>query len=169
MRRDQRRPGYGLIGTSLLLLWVAGGLQMGLAPWMSLWGVGPDFLVIALAALATVSSRGQAATFGFFAGLFQGAAAGANLAHYVVSRVLTGFLTAWANELRLQPSALVGFSTVALATVFARLVLLFLAPTPALTQYLGATMGSAMYNGVLAIPVYALLNKGFDSARRSGR
>lgn len=154
---------------AIATLWISGGFEYGLAPSIAIFGVKPDFLLVALAALATVSSRTQGATIGFGSGLLQGALVGANLAHYVISRTVTGFLAAWANDLQLQPRPLVGFVTTALVTVFARLFLLFLAPTPALAQYLGATIGSAMYNGVLAIPVYALLNRVFDSSRRLGR
>jgi hypothetical protein len=44
-------------------------------------------------------------------------------------------------------------------TIVAQLILMFFAPPPGIASFLGATIGSAMVNGVLAVPVHALLRR----------
>ncbi|MFZ4506822.1 MAG: hypothetical protein ACOYON_03895 [Fimbriimonas sp.] len=165
--RSERGPNPGVYAlVAVGGLWISAGLEDALAPPLAIYGVSPDFLLIFLACLSPIGSRMQGASVGFAAGALQGALAGANLMHYAISRSVTGLLAAWSSEMRLQANPLLGLFTTMLVTVIARLLFLFLAPSPNLLGYLGATIGSATYNGVLAVPLYWLLNRIFDSPRR---
>lgn len=142
-----------------LALWIAAVLQQGLSPQVGLLGAQPDFLLVAVGALGLCLTRPSAAVAGFVAGVLQGALAGANLTHYVVSRTVAGFCTAWSRRLRFESTWLAVFMTIAMTTVVAQLLFMFTAAPRGIAEFLGDTIIQAMYNGVLAIPVYALLKR----------
>ncbi|RYG35557.1 hypothetical protein EON81_12365 [bacterium] len=142
-----------------IALWLAGGCQATLAPRLGIGGAVPDFPIIVLAVLAPWLPRSGATVLGFFAGLVHGAVAGANLTAYAISRTLTGFGLGSMSSLELEPSVLLAMITAAIATLIAGLISLFLAPPPALTPFILATIGSAIYNGVLAAPAHLILGR----------
>ena len=139
-------------------LWVAGGLQQVVAPRLMLFGAAPDFLLISLAAGSLFLKRNQAAFLGFVCGLIHGALAGANLTHYVISRTIGGFLAAWSRTRTLEPNAVLAVGTGFFMTLVSQVLFMFLSPPKTgLWPYLGATILTAAYNGVLVLPVYLLL------------
>lgn len=144
---------------SLLLLWLAGVLQQSLSQRMAIFGVPPDFLLVAMGAMALLTHRTKATSFGFLAGLIQGALSGANMAHYIVSRSVSAFAMATVSRSGLQIGLLLAGVLCAGMTVLAQFLLLFLAPPRDILSFIGATIGTAVYNGVLAMPLYALLRR----------
>lgn len=145
---------------------IFGAMQMA---WPSRWtilGAQPDFLLILLSAFGPFMLRGSGGAFGFALGIIQGAIVGANLTHYVISRTLAGFMLGWFNDLRFVPNGAIVAIVAFIATIFAQVVLMFLAPPPSIGGFLGATIGSAVYNGVLVWPVYALLKRILDPVHR---
>lgn len=154
--------GWQAAVTGAVLLWLAGVLQQGLAERLAIFGVAPNFLLIALGPMALLSRPSVGGTMGFFAGLIQGALAGANLTHYVISRTLAGFLTSLGNQLDIRLALTVAGLACAATTFIAQLILMFLAPpSGSLIAYLFGSLGMALYNGVLAIPLYSLLRRWF--------
>ncbi|HVL39275.1 MAG TPA: hypothetical protein VM328_07775 [Fimbriimonadaceae bacterium] len=142
-----------------ILLWFLGACQQTLPHRLSIFGARPDFLLILATTLSLLTSRAGGGIVGFFSGLAHGAIAGANLTHYVISRALSSFAVSWVRALSSEPSAL-GVALYALFhTLAAQLLLMFLIAPQNLAQFLGDTMGTALYNGVLAIPLYALLKR----------
>ncbi len=148
-----------------VLLWMAGACQLGLAYQISLGGAAPDFWLVVLVTLSLFATRRGGATIGFVAGLILGAIAGGHMAAYSITRTVLGFLVGWVAALEFEGNAVVAAIVVASATVCAQLTFLLLAPRGAIVTFLLATIGSAMYNGVLAIPLYALLKRVLDSSR----
>jgi rod shape-determining protein MreD len=146
---------------ALALLFVGATLQQSLSQRMAIAGCPPDFLLAVLGPIALYSSPRGAAAAGFGSGVLMGALAGANLMHYVWSRCLAGLLAAGVERLGFRAGAGLAFLTTAIATATAQLLLLLFAPSGAILPFLGATMGTAVYNGVVAIPVYALLGRFF--------
>ena len=128
----------GRFGLTTIILYLAAVLQQAAAPRWSIFGATPD---------------------GFFFGLVQGCLPTANVTHYVVSRTLAGYGIAKANSLRLNPSLGLAFGTAAVATIVAQVIWMFIAAPPDIGGFLGDTIVSAMYNGVLAMPLYALLKR----------
>ncbi|MFQ3587404.1 MAG: rod shape-determining protein MreD [Fimbriimonadaceae bacterium] len=142
-----------------VLLYLAAALQQSMADRLSVLGARPDFFLAVLAAAGLFASRTGGAVLGLLCGVLHGAVAGANLTAYTVSRVVGGFLVAWSRDLRFEPNVLIVYATAFVLTVLSQLILMFLAAPRDLGGFLGGTILSAVYNGVLALPVYALLKR----------
>jgi cell shape-determining protein MreD len=151
----------GLVIGAFACLLLTAALQQSLAPRIAILGAAPDFILTLIGAASLFLSRGAAAFLGFLLGVAMGSLSGANMTHYVVSRTVAAFLAAWSRELHLEPHKATVFFTVFLTTVIARVVFMFLAAPSGIAGYLGATILSGIYNGLLGIPVYALLWKAF--------
>jgi rod shape-determining protein MreD len=158
--------GWVTFGVAGLLFYLAGALQQGVAYHFSIFGARPDFLLVAMAGLCLVGNRREAVIWGFVAGLMMGALSGANLTVYVTSRTLAGVLFGGVKMLDLQA----GWATTVVSaigiTLVAEVVFLLLAPPVGVGAFLADTIRTAMYNGVLAIPVYALLSRILPAAGR---
>jgi len=135
-----------------ILVWLCLTLQTAIRPLA-------DLPLVLLSVGGMLLPRPGATVLGFLLGALHGALAGANLAGYAVSRTLAAFATSSTVGLGLQPNPWTAAIVSAVATLFAQAVFLFLCPPGSIPKFLGDTMGMAMYNGVLAVPVYALLRK----------
>lgn len=147
-------------------LWLAGCLEQALPHRLAIFGAEPDFLLVYLAGICPYLSRTGATWTGFAAGAMHGALAGANMTHYVVSRTITSALLSWQKEMRLSASIWIAALTGFCATLAAQVLLMFLAAPHGILSFLGATIGSALYNGVLAIPLYLASERILGPARR---
>lgn len=143
----------------VLIFWLAAALQQAGADSLTLWGMRPDFLLVLCTSASLIVGPGVAARYGFAAGLIYGALAGANLTHYVISRTVASFLIAQSGRFEFQVGLWSAGIIVGLGTLLAQLLLMLLAPPPDIWPFLRATMGTATYNGVLAVPIYALLRR----------
>jgi len=148
--------GYKGVLFSAFVLWFGAALQQVVSPRVGIFGANPDFLLVFMSCLCLWTSRVGGGVVGFFAGLFAGATTGANMTQYIFSRTITGFLDAWSRLFGVDANLFVAAINAVLVTVIAQLVQMFFAPPSGIVAFLGATIGSAMYNGVLAVPVYAL-------------
>ena len=151
---------------AVLLIWVAGAFQLAVAFQISFAGVGPDFPLIVISTVGLFASRRNGSGLGFIGGAIHGAVAGGHMAAYTITRTLVGFLVGAFAGMEFEGNGSVAFIVTAAATVFTQISFLLLAPRGAILPSLLATIGSAMYNGVLAIPLYALLKRVLDSPRR---
>jgi hypothetical protein len=142
-----------------VLLWLGAVLQGSLAPRISIFEASPDFLLIFMSVMCLYCTTAGATVLGFFTGLMTGAPSGANLGAYIVSRSFGGFADGWIGSIGFQPNAVWAAVNTAVLTVIAQLLLMFLAPKPGIPAFLAATIASAVYNGVLAMPVYLLLRR----------
>jgi len=153
---------------AVIAIWLAAACQQSLSPRMAIAGSRPDFFLIVLTPLALWSPRKTGTILGFICGLVQGATAGANMVGYTASRTIAGFTISWSKQIGFQPNIVVIAITAGAATVLAQLVLMFLAPPAGVMSFLRDTIGSALYNGVLAVPVYLLLKGILNPSTRSG-
>lgn len=151
---------------AVFLLWIAGAAQQAVSFQISFGGVSPDFPLVVIISVGLFFDKRSGAALGFLGGITHGAIAGGHMAAYAVTRTLVGFLTGWFNGMEFEGNTAVAFIVTAAATVFTQLTFLLLNPRGAIFSFLLATIGSAMYNGVLAIPLYALLKRVMDSPRR---
>jgi hypothetical protein len=90
------------------------------------------------------------------------------LAHYIASLTVAGFLGSWSRAIGLHVNWGVAAVTTLILTIVARLFWMFLAGPHEPLKFLEDTIGTAMYNGVLAIPVYMLLQRILNPKVRSG-
>lgn len=152
--------GAGGLVAGLFMLWLASVLQLGLAPGIQIAHAPPDFLLIVLSSAGLYCSRRNTTLIGFGAGLMQGVIAGANMTLYIASRAAVGFLLGCFNTLDVEVNAVLSVISAVAVTLLAQLLLLFLGGHHGpVTPYLAGTLISAVYNGVIALPVYALLNR----------
>jgi rod shape-determining protein MreD len=144
---------------SVICLWLAAGCQQSVAPRLAIGAVSPDFLLVAVGVLGLFASRRSGTLLGFFGGLLMGAISGANMAGYVFSRTLAGFLIGWFNDLEFDTGAVMALVATAFLTLVSGLLHTFIAPPPAAAFIgtLGATIGAAVVNGVLAMPLYLIV------------
>ncbi|MEQ1934634.1 MAG: hypothetical protein ABL962_12290 [Fimbriimonadaceae bacterium] len=143
----------------IVIVWLMGVLDFGLAPHMPVFGVRPDFLLIATVVFSQILSRPGSAAIGFLSGLIKGAIIGANLTHYVFSRAVTAFFGSWFRSSQRGQSTLQIMVTVFIATIFCNVIFLFTAAPHNVGRFLADTIIAAVYNGVLAAPLYALLSR----------
>lgn len=158
----------GLVVLSVLGIWLSAILQQSLAPYIAIGGVQPDFLLVLLGTASLFMNRGPASGFGFGCGFVEGAIAGVNLTHYGISRSIAGFVASWSRAIGFELNVLVAVVTAALTTLVAGLVYMFGAAPHGVGRFLGDTIGSAVYDGVLAIPVYLLLKRVVNPRARFG-
>jgi rod shape-determining protein MreD len=144
---------------ALLCLWMAGGCQETIAPKLAILDAVPDFLLVTVACLGLLSARYASTLVGFFAGLIHGALAGANLTAYAISRTVSGFLVGWFNSFELEANVLVAFATTFVTTLVSQIIFMFITGPSAVMAYLLATIATAIYNGVIAVPIYFLLQR----------
>jgi rod shape-determining protein MreD len=145
--------------TVVVLFYLAAALQQSIAYRMGVFGTRPDFLLVALSALSLMGTRRQSVWYGFVAGLLMGSISGANLGQYVASRTVAGLLFGWATVLDFQAGWITTFLGAAGVTLVAQFSLMLLAPPSGIGGFVADTIRMAMYNGVLAMPVYALLRR----------
>jgi len=151
---------------AVLLLWVGGAFQLAVASQISVAGVGPDFPLIVIVSVGLFANRRAGAVIGFLGGAIHGAIAGGHMAAYTVSRTMVGFLVGWLNGMEFEGTVVVAFVVTAAASIGTQMTFFLMSPHGSILASVLATIGSAMYNGVLAIPLYALLKKVLDSPRR---
>jgi hypothetical protein len=111
-------------------------------------------------------NRSDGAIIGFISGLMTAGSTMVDLTATIVARSTTGFVLGFFNNLELKPTPGVAFATTFAATVFQRLLLLFLAPPPEIWPYLKATIGSGLYNAIIAVPTYMILSTLMGTTRR---
>jgi rod shape-determining protein MreD len=149
----------------IILLWIAGAAQQAVAFQVSFGGISPDYPLIVVVTMGLFANKRSGAGIGFIGGAIHGAIAGGHMAAYTVTRTLIGFLIGWFNGMEFEGNTAVAFIVTAAATLCTQITFMLLAPRGAILPFLLATIGSAMYNGVLAMPLYALLKKVLDSPR----
>jgi hypothetical protein len=147
---------------AVLGLWSAAVWQQSIVGQNLFLGVRPEPVLLVVFLVAIRVRPGLAAVFGFFAGLVQGASAGADLTALALSRTLMAFVVAFVARSGLQIVPVITGFIAAVATAAAQLALMFMAPPPDIGRFLGATLGTAIYNGVFAGLIDALLRRTLD-------
>ena len=141
---------------SLVALWLAAVCQQALPDRLAIFGARPDFLLVTASCLGLLIPAPGSIVVGFFAGLIHSAMIGANLAQYVLSRMLASYTASRIGEFEIEIGALLAGAATLGITIGAQLLMMFLAPR-SLSGYIGDTIQSAIYNAVIAVPLYAAL------------
>lgn len=126
--------------------------QSALYRW-TLLSARPDLLVLLTISLAVRTRPALGAVAGFVCGTCLGLAAGAGLAPNALSLAIPGFIFGFIALTDLRVTPVIAGALVAMGTILAHVLLLFMAPPSDIPRYLTATIGSAIMNGVLAMPL----------------
>ena len=155
-----------VFGIAAVGLWLCAAMEGSLAHRLSIGGLRPDFLLIFTATYAVLLSRSGASALGCVAGFLQSAVLMTNLAHYAISRTVAGFLASWSRDLEYEPRPVVVGLIVIADSLIAQFLLVLMPPPREYVAPVLDTIGSALYNGVLAMPLFALLNKAVGTRLR---
>lgn len=149
------RPYVALV----LAFWLAAALQQSLGHRLLLAGGSFDFLLVVALSASVMCRPVVAAVLGFVAGVLLGGVTGSDTANFVVSRTLVAYAAGYVSLLDLEVRPWYVALVVIAGTVVSMVLMMIPAPPPEVWPYLRYTIVSAVYNGVLAIPVYAVLRR----------
>ncbi|HWP31041.1 MAG TPA: hypothetical protein VNK96_04855 [Fimbriimonadales bacterium] len=145
-----------LIVTSAIWLIVAAGMQGALSERITIgWGK-PDFLLVSAVILSIHRSTEGSAVTGFFAGLFHSALINDRLAALTISRMLACVISERLYAGFLGTGGVTAVIVSVIATFVAGLIYLFIGVPQNIWSYFADTIGSAIYNGAVAIPIYGI-------------
>lgn len=96
-------------------------------------------------------------------GVLQGGLSGASLTAFTLGRTVVSFFFGFLERVEINVNLPLGAGLVALATGLDGALTALISPPSDLGGFVRATIGSALYNGVLALPVYGLVRRLFRS------
>lgn len=146
----------------VVLLWVTACWNQSDAGRSLLFGHRFNPMLVVLVIASVRSRPGVAAFFGFMAGVLTAGPAGADMTALALSRTAAAFLTSLVVGLGLQVGSLLVGLVAIVFTLVAQTGLLFMAQPPDIGAFLGVTIGTAIYNGVVAASCDALLRRWLD-------
>ena len=144
------------------VLFAVAVLQSVLGEKYAIAGARPDLLTATAIVAALFCDANGGAAAGFFAGMLLASLAApphGGFGSLIVSRTLTGFGVGWLEARIFRDNALLAVVLVALGTALAEVLFFLFAPQPNILHWLRAVGGTALYNGVLALPLYLLLRR----------
>ena len=143
-------------------LWTALAWQQSVVGQSLFLGQRADLTIVLVCLVGVRTRPALGAVYGFVAGVAHGGAAGADLTAFAATRTLLGFFSSFVARSSLQFSPYMTGLVALVGTLVAQGLLLFMAPPPDIGHFLGATLGTAIFNGVLAGLTDALLRRTLD-------
>jgi hypothetical protein len=143
-------------------IWISVLLQQSIIGQVTLFGASPDLVLAVCVPLCLLLDQKMSLWLGLFAGLMYGAAAGANLTHYIASYALSIFGLGYAKQIDVTLNSFTIFLLCASTILISKWILIFLAPPAVVFPYLGRSLGPSFYSGLLSImlfPVFRLVFK----------
>jgi rod shape-determining protein MreD len=147
---------------TIAALLAAAVLQAGLAPYLAIGQVVPNFLLLVVITIALVEGPGPGAAVGFSAGLIFDLLGSGPVGPMLLVLTLTGYLTGLMHENMFAEGWLLPLTVLAIATLSAEvaygLILILLgAGGPFWATFLTKMLPGAVYNTALALLIYPLL------------
>ncbi len=142
-----------------ILIWIAGGLQQGIAHQVSIFGSPPDYLLTAACILGLLAEPRLALIFGFACGLVEGSIIGTDIFQFVVTRMLVAWLCSYLVENRFQRNFATASATTVACSLVAGIVIMIITLQSHIGLALKDTMITAVYNGVLALLAYVPIER----------
>lgn len=141
------------------MMGIASILQAGIFDRYLLMGAQLNLPVVVLLVFGIISRPAAGGALGLLSGVLTGGLSGATLMHYCLSRVLAGYLMG--VQSKNEPEHWTAIFWIFVGSLISNSVLIFLAPPNPLLPAVGATILSAVYNGVVAIPMFSLVARLF--------
>ncbi len=137
-------------------------LQVGVAPYMAIGGVTPNFLLLVVVTLALTTGPTEGAAYGFFAGLLFDLVGTGPVGPMALVLAITGYLAGLLHEQMFAEGWLLPITVVAIASISAEiaygLVLSLLGSGgPFWSSLVTKMIPGAVYNVALALLVYPWL------------
>lgn len=126
---------------------------------MQIGFASPDFSLLMLGCLALLTNPAGGAWAGFFTGWLQGAMIAQMIGSHIVSRMGAGFITGWIPVWFERKNPLLPVMACIIVVAVSESLLYLLAPRYDLHDWGLRMAGKAIYNGLLALPAYALLKR----------
>lgn len=151
---------------------VAALLQGSVAPFLSAGGARPNLVVLATASWSLAAGPREAAWWAFIGGLALDLLSGGPLGGAALAVLVPSVAVGVGDPAGLRPrsvvtaAVLVGVATLGAGALYLLILALVGRPLGEPTMLLGATLGAAVYNGVLALAIYPLCRKAFRSAEK---
>jgi rod shape-determining protein MreD len=147
---------------AIAALLVATLLQVGLAPYMSIGGVTPNFLLLVVVTLALTSGPTQGAVVGFAAGLLFDMVSTGPLGPMALVLAATGYFAGLLHEQMFAEGWLLPITVLAIAALSAEvayglLLTLLGEGGPFWESFFTKMLPAAVYNTVLALLIYPWL------------
>lgn len=143
----------------LAMLFIGALLQVAIGSQVGLRHAAPNIALTSLACACLFVDSGAAAAFGFTTGLIEASWTSVYIGTFLVSRTFTGFLIGLLEDRVFRDSIPLAIVTVVLATGVAGILFFAFAPQPHADRWFISLLGTAIYNALLAIPIYALMRK----------
>ena len=147
---------------TIAAVFVGAVLQAGLAPYLSIGRVVPNFMLLVVVTIALVEGPGPGAGVGFSAGLIFDLLGSGPVGPMLLVLTITGFLTGLMHENMFAEGWLLPLTVLAMATISAEvadgLILSVLgAGGPFWSTFFTKMLPGAVYNTALALLVYPWL------------
>lgn len=147
--------------TLIVFAWLvfATALQGVFGMRMSIGFASPDFILLTAIFISLPKPQDHALIIGGISGLFHSAMLNEKLAAFVISRMGACFASKRLNEAILGGGVFTLIFVVFAGTLVSGLLYLFIGVPRDILSHLTDTIGSALYNGVIASLVYAVSRK----------
>lgn len=146
-------------------LLVAVGFQGNLPVWLSVWGGGPDLVLVVLIAFALGGDAVFGATLGFIAGLLHGTAVGFSVGSFVVTRTLAGLLSGLVNARLFRDNPVVPTISAVWLTAVSEFVFLIANPRVPLLHGIRMLVGECVLNAALTLGLCFVM-RAFETKRK---
>lgn len=149
------------VAAAIGILLAATVLQEGLLNRYTFLGAQVNLPVVVVLCVSLLSRPAAGGALGLLSGILTGGLSGATVMHYALSRILGGYALATRGHPEIDGRTAVFW--VGVGSLICQGVLILLAPPNPLLPAVAATMLSAVYNAVAAIPVFALIARLFQN------
>ena len=143
----------------LVLILVSAALQGNLTQAIAIKGVQPDLLLVCVVAIGVHSEFDQAAIWGFLIGWLSGSLVGSSLGSFMITRTALAMLLASLESRIFRGNPLLWVGCAFLGTILCESFFYLLNPHTSTLRWVFITLGAAVYNMVLVLPIGYLVTK----------
>lgn len=155
-----------LIPFLAVTLWIGVAFDHALSNRWTILGAHPDLLLVFVGVIGLYLPMRGSLVYGFLAGAVFGGVGGGGLGSFSASRLLGSLVPSLANSIDLDRNLLAAVLSAVVTTLVSQVFLLFLDPPASILTFVGATIRTALYDGVLAIPVFYAVHPILDPVAR---
>ena len=153
--------------TIAIALMLAVLLQARMASSITVWLARPDFVTVTIVCLALLTGFRRATIGGLCGGFLFAALCGANFGSFMVSRSVAGGLLGKLPRSVQRDNAYVPTIAVFIGTIVAEVVYFIMSPASPVGWWTKMLLAQAVYNTIITLPVYWLLQRALGKPKTS--